>query len=47
MRIDMADAAKLLKDFPGIIYTGTKTEVDWLKAKLLEFDIAAETRRSK
>ena len=47
MQLKMAEASKLLKDLPGVIYSGTKVEVDWLKAKLLESDIVVEVRRLK
>jgi hypothetical protein len=47
MKLEMAAAARLLKSLPGVIYTGTKVEVDWLRAKLLELDCPVETRCSK
>ena len=47
MALDMAHAAKLLKSLPGVIYTGTKVEVDWLRAKLHKLDCPVEMRCSK
>ncbi len=47
MQLDMGEAAKLLKKMPGVIYTGTKVEVDWLKSQLLKLGATAEVRHSK
>lgn len=47
LELDISAAAKLLRQLPGVIYTGTKVEAAWLKAKLHEVGETAEIRRSK
>lgn len=47
MQLNMAAAAKLLKSLPGVIYTGTKIEADWLRVQLLEVGAIVEIRRSE
>lgn len=44
MKVDMVAAAKLLKNLPGVVYTGTKTEAEWICAKLIERGVPSETR---
>jgi hypothetical protein len=36
--LDMASSAKLLKEIPGVIYTGTKAEAEWVRLQMKSRD---------